>query len=137
MGQTNLSIKGRDFHINGRPVYDEIEGNSSSKGLLMNARFIQGIFDDKSDRQRFNRFNKIFDVDANTNDFISALPQWYAYGLRAVTVGIQGGMLVFTIDVNSIDNNPLGPEGLKFDEAYTQRLDKISFLLVEWQLLWE
>ena len=48
MGQTNLSIKGRDFHINGRPVYDEIEGNSSSKGLLMNARFIQGIFDDKT-----------------------------------------------------------------------------------------
>ena len=62
MGKTNLSIKGRDFYINGKLVYDEIEGNSNSKGLLMNARFIQGIFDDKSDRQRFNRFNKIFEA---------------------------------------------------------------------------
>jgi len=40
MGQTNLSIKGRDFYINGKPVYDEIKDHSSSKGLLMNARFI-------------------------------------------------------------------------------------------------
>lgn len=125
MGRTNLSIKKRDFYINGKPVYDEIEGNSSSKGLLMNARFIQGIFDDKTDRARFNRFDKIFDADKNTDDFIAALPQWYAYGLRAVTIGIQGGMPVFTIDVKSIDNNPFGSDGIKFDETYTKRLDKI------------
>lgn len=54
MGQTNLSIKGSDFYINDNPVYDEIEGNDRSKGLLMNARFIQGMFDDKSGRERFN-----------------------------------------------------------------------------------
>jgi len=81
MGKTNLSIKGRDFYINGKLVYDEIEGNSNSKGLLMNARFIQGIFDDKTNIKRFNRFNKIFDVDTNTDDFIAALPEWYEYGL--------------------------------------------------------
>jgi len=125
MGKTNLSIKGRDFYINGKLVYDEIEGNSNSKGLLMNARFIQGIFDDKTNIKRFNRFNKIFDVDTNTDDFIAALPEWYEYGLRAVTVGIQGGMPVFTIDVNTIDNNPFGPDGMRFDEAYAKRLDKI------------
>jgi len=87
--------------------------------------FTQGIFDDKTDRQRFNRFHKKFDADENTNDFIAALPKWYEYGLRAVTVGIQGGMPVFTIDVNTIDNNPFGPDGLKFDDAYAKRLDKI------------
>ena len=48
MGKTNLSIRGRDFYINGKPVYDEIKSNDNSKGLLMNARFIQGIFDDKT-----------------------------------------------------------------------------------------
>jgi hypothetical protein len=125
MGQTNLSVKNSDFYINGKLVYDEIEGNSNSKGLLMNSRFIQGIFDDKTDRSRFNRFNKIFDTDKNTDDFIAALPQWYAYGLRAVTVGMQGGMPVFTIDVKSIDNNPFGSDGMSFDEAYAKRLDKI------------
>lgn len=125
MGQTNLTIKGRDFYINGKPVYDEIEGHSSSKGLLMNARFIQGIFDDKSDRERYNRFHKLFDADGNTDDFIAALPEWYEYGLRAVTVGVQGGMPVFTIDVHTIDNNPFSPDGMTFDEAYAKRLDKI------------
>jgi hypothetical protein len=125
MGQTNLSIKERDFYINGKPVYDEIEGNASAKGLLMNARFIQGVFDDKTNKQRFNRFNKVFDADAHTDDFIAALPEWYEYGLRAVTVGIQGGMPVFTIDVRTIDNNPFSEDGLKFDEAYGKRLDKI------------
>jgi len=125
MGQTNLSVQGRDFYINSKPVYDEIKGNPRSKGLLMNARFIQGIFDDKFDRERYNRFNKIFDVDTNTDEFIAALPEWYEYGLRAVTVGIQGGMPVFTTDIKTIDNNPLGPEGMDFDKAYAKRLDKI------------
>lgn len=125
MGQTNLSIKGRDFYINGRPVYDEIEGASNAKGLLMNSRFIQGVFDDKTDRQRYNRFNKTFDPDTNTDDFIDALPQWYEYGLRAVTVGIQGGMPVFTMDVRTIDNNPFGSDGKSFDKDYAKRLDKI------------
>lgn len=125
MGKTVLTIKGQDFYINDKLVYDEIEGQDYSKGLLMNARFIQGIFDDKTDRTRFHRFNKIFDVDINTQDFIDALPQWYQYGLRAVTVGVQGGMPVFTIDVNTIDNNPFGTNGLSFDEAYANRLDRI------------
>lgn len=125
LGKTKLSIKGNDFYINGKPVYDEIEGCPRSKGLLMNARFIQGIFDDKTERKRFNRFNKLFDADSNTDEFIAALPEWYEYGLRAITVGIQGGMPVFTIDVQTIDNNPFGSDGLSFDEAYVNRLDKI------------
>lgn len=125
MGHTNLTVKGKDFYINGQPVYEEIECNSSSKGLLMNARFIQGIFDDQTDRKRFSRFNKIFNADANTDELIAALPVWYAYGLRAITIGIQGGMPVFTIDIRTIDNNPFGPDGLIFDAAYAKRLDKI------------
>lgn len=125
MGQTVLSIKGRDFYINGKPVYDDIEGDKRSKGLLMNARFIQGIFDDKSDPIRYNRFHKMFDPDDHTDAFIAALPEWYEHGLRAVTVGMQGGMPVFTIDVRSIDNNPFGEEGKTFDSAYAKRLDNI------------
>ena len=36
----------------------------------MNARFIQGIFDDKENPERFSRFGRMFDPDKNTNDLI-------------------------------------------------------------------
>jgi len=125
MGKTILSVIGRDFYINGKPVYDEIEKFHQSKGLLMNSRFIQGVFNDKTNIERFNRFGKTFDVDQNTDDLIKALPKWYKYGLRAITVGIQGGFPVFTMDIKSIDNNPFGIDGKRFDPIYAKRLDKI------------
>ncbi len=124
MGKTNLTVKGRDFYINGKLTYDDIEGAGDAKGLLMNARFIQGIFDDKTDSSRFDRFGKKFDPDKNTDELIAALPEWYQHGLRAFTVGVQGGMPVFTIDVKDIDNNPFGTDG-KFDKDYAERLDRI------------
>ncbi|MFU8786511.1 MAG: cellulase family glycosylhydrolase [Candidatus Izemoplasmataceae bacterium] len=125
MGQTHLSIKGRDFYINDQLTYHEIKDHPKSHGLLMNARFIQGIFDDQTDARRFDRFQKTFDPEKNNDDLIAALPEWYRYGLRAITVGMQGGMPVFTIDIKTIDNNPFGPDGKTFDEAYAKRLDKL------------
>jgi len=125
MGKTHLSVRGRDFWINGRPVYDEIEKAGDARGLLMNSRFIQGVFDDKADRKRFDRFGKIFDPDQNTDALIAALPEWYQYGLRAITVGFQGGWPVFTVDVRTIDNNPFGSDGSKLDEAYAARMDRL------------
>lgn len=125
MGKTNLDIRGQNFYINGKPVYDEIEKAGSAKGLLMNARFIQGVFDDAHDRHRFNRFGKEFDAKKNTDDLIKALPEWYSYGLRAITVGFQGGWPVFTVDVKTIENNPFGENGIKLDERYASRMDRI------------
>lgn len=125
MGNTCVSIRGRNFYINDKPVYHEIKRHPDSHGLLMNSRFIQGIFDDASDRTRFNRFNKTFDADANTEELIAALPKWYKYGLRAITIGIQGGFPVFSIEVRTIDNNPFGADGKHFNQAYAARLDKI------------
>ncbi|HEY5560964.1 MAG TPA: hypothetical protein VIK72_04265 [Clostridiaceae bacterium] len=125
MGKTCLDVRGVNFYINGRIVYDEITGAGNSKGLLMNSRFIQGVFDDKNDSSRFNRFGKIFDPNKNTDDLIAALPEWYKHGLRAITVGFQGGWPVFTVDVKTIDNNPFGKDGLKLDEAYAERMDRI------------
>ena len=125
MVNTRLAIKGQDFYINGKLTYSEIENaDRDVQGLLMNARFIQGVFDDKIDRSRFNRFGKIFDPDKNTDDLIAALPEWYNHGLRAFTVGLQGGWPVFTIMVDEIDNNPFGKDG-KLDKAYADRLDRV------------
>jgi hypothetical protein len=125
MGKTKLTIQGSNFYINGRLVYDEIENNPEIKGLLMNSRFIQGIFDDKTDRDRYHRFGRIFDVNQNTDDLIASLPDWYRYGLRAITVGVQGGFPVFTMEIKTIDNNPYGAKGDHFDIHYAQRLDKL------------
>ena len=60
-------------------------------------RFIQGIFDDKADASRFERFGRHFDPEENTASLIAALPEWYAHGLRAFTVGFQGGGPCFTM----------------------------------------
>ncbi|MBD3390468.1 MAG: hypothetical protein GF418_00475 [Chitinivibrionales bacterium] len=92
----------------------------------MNARFIQGIFDDASGRERYTRWGRNrFDPDANTDELIAALPEWYRYGLRAFTVGLQGGGPCFTINNDTIENNPFGTDGTSLDAAYKARLDRL------------
>ena len=125
--KTHLSIKGDSFLINDELVYSEIEGaNPASLGLLWNQRMIQGVFDDKTDRRRFNQFKmKVFDPKQNTENLIAALPRWHSYGLRAITVSFQGGWPVGAVDVNDIDNNPFSDDGLYLDGEYARRMDSI------------
>ena len=125
--KTKLSIEGKLFKINGKLVYSEIKGNSPDvHGLLMNARFVQGIFDDKAAPERFARFGwDKWDPERHTDELIKALPEWYSYGLRAITVSLQGGMPVFTIENSTINNNPFGEDGKTIDPAYLKRLDRL------------
>ncbi|WP_372794164.1 hypothetical protein [Pontiella sp.] len=124
---TALSIRREQFLINGRPVYADLPGCPEKyHGLLMNARFIQGIFDDAEAPERFARFgHETWDPEAQTDRLIAALPEWYAYGLRAFTVGLQGGGPCFTTDNNTITNNPFGTRGTTLDPAYAARLDRL------------
>jgi hypothetical protein len=125
--RTVLSARGEKFLVNDLLTYSEIPGSSpSARGLLMNARFIQGIFDDKSGRARYARFGaRSFDPDAHTEALIRALPEWQGYGLRAFTVGLQGGMPVFTIDNATIDCNPYGADGRSIEEPTLRRLERL------------
>ena len=128
MYKTQVGISDDKFKINGKLTYSEIQGsNPAVHGLLMNSRFIQGIFDDKNDPSRFARFGKeIYDPEENTDNLIAALPQWYKYGLRAFTIGLQGGGPVFTIeDRSTINNSPYSEDGKEFDPAYEKRLHRI------------
>ena len=61
-------------------TYTEIEGSKpSAHGLLMNARFIQGIFDDRAAPERFARWgHEAWDATAQTQRLVEALPQWHA-----------------------------------------------------------
>ncbi len=125
MGKTNVATQGEGFIINGKLTYSEISSsNEEAHGLLMNARFIQGIFDDKAEPERFARFGRaVFDAEQHTDELIAALPEWYAHGLRAITLGLQGGGPVFTVsDWSSINNNPYSEDGCEFDPAYQARL---------------
>jgi len=125
--KTKITINGNKFLINGKPVYSEIKNaNPASLGLLWNQRVIQGVFDDKKDRTRFNLFRDgVFDPDKNTDNLIKALPEWHSYGLRAITVGFQGGGPVNCVDVREIENNPFGVDGASLDPAYASRMDKL------------
>lgn len=125
--QTTLSTDRVDFLIKGKKTYATLPGSrDASHGLLFNARFIQGIFDDKADPDRFARYGfDSWDPEDHTDRLIAALPEWYGYGLRAFTVGIQGGGPCFTIRNQTIDNNPFGPHGKDLDPAYAARLDRL------------
>ncbi|MCB0060904.1 MAG: hypothetical protein KDE19_02270 [Caldilineaceae bacterium] len=127
MSETTLSIQGEKFLCNGQLTYSEIAGsNPAAHGLLMNARFIQGIFDDKADPARFARWgHDRWDPEAHTDNLIAALPEWYRYGLRAFTVGFQGGGPCFTVNNRTIENNPFGEDGKALDPAYAARMDRL------------
>ena len=124
---TTISIQNESFLINGQRVYSDIETSKpAAHCLLMNARFIQGIFDDRADPSRFARWGKSeWDPRAHTQALIDALPEWYSYGLRAFTVGFQGGGPCFTVANDTIDNNPFGEDGTTLDDAYAERMDAL------------
>ena len=125
--KTTVHVQGDKFLINGKLTYSEIEeSNPKAHGLLMNARFIQGIFDDKSNPERWARFGvDQWDPDKNTADLIQALPEWYRYGLRAFTVGFQGGGPCFTIANETIHNSPYTPDGKSVNQDALRRMKSL------------
>ncbi len=93
--KTELSIRGEDFHLNGKPTYAGREhGGHRIEGLLLNARTVQATFDDLNPetamRWAYGDSGK-WDAERNVREFIAALPEWKARGLLAVTVNFQGG----------------------------------------------
>lgn len=129
MSKTAYRIEGSDFYINGQKTYAELPGSDPQiHGLLFNARFIQGVFEDKNpaNRKKYDRFGKTFDPDENTEALIRALPAWYEKGLRAITVGLQGGGPIYTYpDWSVIDSGCFSRDGKRMDDGCCRRLEKI------------
>jgi hypothetical protein len=63
-----VTIEGGGWHINGRPT----NPGSPAEGLLMNVRMVNATFEDRG--------RPDFDPDANTNEFLAALPDYAAHG---------------------------------------------------------
>ncbi len=126
MGKTVVTVDGNNFCINSALTYsDNPECPVEHHGLLMNARFVQGIFQDKADPDRFHRYGKTWDPQKNTEDLIQALPQWKDAGLLGFTLGLQGGMPVLTIKNSTIDNSPFSPDGKTIEPECLIQLDKV------------
>ncbi|MEJ7769158.1 MAG: cellulase family glycosylhydrolase [Chitinophagaceae bacterium] len=125
--QTIVSIKGNRFLINGRLTY---KGRSWQghriEGLLMNSRMVQGIFDDQNpatvDQWKYPDTQK-WDPDRNTNEFIKAMDEWYARGLLAFTLNMQGGSPV-GYGNKGWRNSAIDSTG-ELRQAYMARLEKI------------
>jgi hypothetical protein len=126
-GKTVVEIKGDQFYINGKPTFPgrTWKGNKV-EGLLINARLVQGIFDDLNP-ESVGSFaypdTKKWDADRNTNEFVAAMPEWYSYGLNCFTLNMQGGSPVGYGGSKCI--NPGFNKDGSLMEPYLKRLDKV------------
>ncbi|MGF1449839.1 MAG: hypothetical protein ACFB20_10535 [Opitutales bacterium] len=95
MAQTEISIEGEAFHLNGQPTYPGREWKGHRiEGLLLNARVVQAIFDDLNPDTRSKWAypdTGEWDPARNTREFIEAMPEWRAHGLLGICFNLQGG----------------------------------------------
>lgn len=125
--KTVVSIKDDKFLIDGELTY---KGRSwqghNIEGLLMNARMVQGIFDDLNpktvDQWKYPDTQK-WDANRNTDEFIKSMDEWYAKGLLAFTINLQGGSPLGYGNRGWI-NSAIDPKG-ELRPAYMARLEKI------------
>src|SRR5712692_2296085 len=88
-------IVGDEFYLNGEPAYaGRFWQGHRIQGLLLNARLVQGIFDDRNpetvSRWAYPDTGK-WDAERNTREFLAAMPEWRRRGLLGFTINLQGG----------------------------------------------
>ncbi len=126
--RTEVSIRGPQFFLNGKPTY---AGRSYQglkiEGLLMNVRAVQAIFDDLNPETRgrwvYPDTGK-WDPERNTNEFVAALPEWRRNGLLGFTVNLQGGSPEGYSKGQPWENTAISPEG-GLRPAYMNRLTRV------------
>ena len=88
-GATTVSIDKTQWRINDEITYP----GTPAEGLLMNVRMVNSTFEDSKRTD--------FDSDQNTARFISKIPEYKSYGVRAFTLNLQGGFPSYEGAVNS------------------------------------
>jgi hypothetical protein len=126
--QTQISIDGVKFVINGHPTYAGRTWNGHQiEGLLLNARLVQGIFDDLNPETRANWAypdTGEWDAERNTREFIQAMPEWRRHGLLAFTINLQGGSPQGYSKAQPWHNSALTEQGA-LRQAYMARLERV------------
>jgi hypothetical protein len=127
--KTTLSIVGDAFRINGEPTYKgRVWKGNKVEGLLLNARLVQGIFDDLNadtvSRWAYPDTGK-WDAERNTREFMAAMPEWRRYGLLAFTINFQGGSPLGYVGADQPWHNSTFDADGSLRAAYTSRLERI------------
>jgi hypothetical protein len=126
--QTEVSIRGDDFLINGQPTYaGRVWNGHRIEGLLLNSRMVQGTFDDlnpeTAGKWAYPDTGR-WDPERNTREFLDAMPEWRRHGLLAITVNFQGGSPQGYSKDQPWENSAYNPDGTLRPE-YTTRLERI------------
>jgi hypothetical protein len=126
--KTEVSIKGEQFYINGKPTFTGRSWQGFKiEGLLPNSRMVQGIYDDENPetRQRWvYPDTKKWDADRNTEEFVDAMPEWKKHGLLAFTLNLQGGSPEGYSKAQPWINSAFDSKGI-LKPAFKKRLTKI------------
>ncbi len=86
---TRVSIERGRWQINGVVTYPA----APAEGLLLNVRMVNAVFEDTNRPE--------FCAHRNTQEFLSALPDYAAHGVLAFTISLQGGMPGYEGAVNT------------------------------------
>jgi hypothetical protein len=126
--RTDVSIKGDQFFINGKPTYPgRTYKGMRIEGLLMNVRTVQATFDDLNPETRpkwvYPDTGK-WDPERNVREFIAALPEWRRHGLLAFTINLQGGSPEGYSKVQPWENTAIDPDG-NLRPAYMDRFRRV------------
>lgn len=130
---TKVSIVEEQFHINGEPIYKGRTWTTSDgkkfslEGLLMNARLVQGIFDDLNPRTRGQWIypdTRQWDPGRNNQEFINAMATWREHGLLGFTLNLQGGCPYGYCRHQPWDNSAFSSDG-SLRQDYMHRLEGI------------
>jgi hypothetical protein len=125
---TTVAIRGDAFFVNGKPTYAGRSWNGKKiEGLLLNARMVQGTFDDLNlDTASLWAYpdTKKWDPDRNTAEFLAAMPEWRRHGLLAITLNFQGGNPVGYTKEQPWHNSAFREDG-SLRPGYVTRLEKI------------
>ena len=126
--RSTVSIVGDEFLINSRPTYPgRVWQGHRIQGLLLNARLVQGIFDDlnpaTAQRWAYPDTGR-WDAGRNTREFVAAMADWRRHGLLAFTINLQGGSPEGYVKDQPWHNSAFAPDGaLRAD--YLERLERI------------
>jgi hypothetical protein len=126
--RTEVSIRGDQFFLNGKPTYP---GRSYKgmriEGLLMNVRSVQATFDDLNPETRsrwaYPDTGK-WDPERNVREFLAALPEWRRHGVLAFTVNLQGGSPEGYSKSQPWENTAIDPDG-NLRPAYMDRMARV------------
>jgi hypothetical protein len=125
-----LSIRNDLFYLGETPTYTQRSGfphaDPRLKGLLLNHRVINGIFDDLNPSHDYDGDGRddfaypdtgVWDPDVNTLSLIEAMRTWREQGVIAFTIGLQGGNPYRScpippgLSTEAIDGGAFNPDG--------------------------